>query len=338
MRDEGVQACAASGRRLAGGIYVALLGIAACGSAGGGADLAIADAEIAGPGWELGHPGEVGSDVDEAGGFEANEVMTEAGGETPIEAVGDVDTWVAACPAGSYYPGVHEADYDGACAGNVGCKKMTCEACTSSCVLCDGPRCMGVVADDSCMSAPAHAGGWAGEPVGGVPSTTSGAVLAMALNAVALQAPGSVPSEARWVDADGVEQSRKLASPVAVIGDRVLVAGAWSLHNYCTGQTIGDTLAPELIETTADGQGRPSASWSGEASDPWAFRVAWIRVYQDADGLRVFQWIEPAASVAATPSGQVLEVATTVTGPLPADVAKPLGVEWGNFDWAAALP
>ncbi len=333
MRREGLGALPPRGSRVAACACLALLAVAGCGGAGDDSDVAGADADVLEVVAEL-----TGGDVAVEAAVETAPDTDVSGAEAVDEAADDAEAWVASCPAGSYYPGAHEAAYDGACAGNVGCKHLTCQACATSCELCDGPRCIAVVTDDSCMVGPAYAAGWAAEPSGGVPSTTSGAVLAMAFGTVVLQAPGEVPVEARWIDAAGAQQSRALAAPVEVVGDRLLVAGSWSMHNYCTGQDIGDTLAPALLTPAPDGQGQPAASWPAGSSDPWVYQVAWIRVYRDADGLRAFQWIEPAQSVSFNSSGLVPVVATTVTAPLPADVAKPLGVAWGNFDWAAALP
>jgi len=253
----------------------------------------------------------------------------------------DPDTWVPTCPgveAGYDHYDAHW--YDDACAGNVGCTGLTCEACTTSCVLCDGERCVEAVADDSCMDPPPAASGWTGEPVGGVPDPMSEAVLALSVGTVALADPGVVPAEARWLDGDGNEQTRTLVAPVVVVADRALVAGNWVEYNNCTGEKRTGELPPTLFEPVPDEQGVPTATWAnGYSSEPWSYRVAWIRVLEAADGARAYQWLLPSEQIGGMwPQPELGPIATRAMAALPAEEASALGTGWAGYDWAALMP
>lgn len=227
-------------------------------------------------------------------------------------------------------PGHHEPAYDHECVGNVGCKELTCEACATSCVRCDGPYCVATVSDDSCMTGPPWLQPWAGEPVAGVPVDTTQVLLTAQVSfqglTVALDQPPPLPTEAKW-QAAGV-QSQILQPPVTVVDDRVLVYGTWSLHNFCTGETLSGTTGPLLHDIgDRDGDLNPGL---GSLHHGDHLRVAWLRVYQDATGERFVQWLQVPHSA---PAPQV----ALVSYPLPLAVATPVQTASGPFDYAKVL-
>jgi hypothetical protein len=250
------------------------------------------------------------------------------------------EAWAPSCTSDDN-PGPHDPAYDGKCKQNSGCTHLGCEACATSCVLCDGPRCVGVVSDDSCMVSPGALSGLADEPAGGVTAPGAGATLAIldsdsgALT-LSLSAGPDVPSVAVWLDGTGARQSRPLALPVTRIADRVLVEGAWSMTNYCTGQVMNGAEPVHLVDAVVDSQGQATAALPFDRSDPWRGSVAWIRLFEDAEGTRVYRWFQPGAMLEIG-YGASGSVPALVTEPLPEDAAGPLGSAWGSFDWVAGF-
>jgi hypothetical protein len=268
---------------------------------------------------------------------EPNDVASEISGDADDSSG---EAWAPSCtPADN--PGPHDPAYDSACTQNTGCTHRGCLACTSSCVLCDGPRCVGVVSDDSCMVSPGVLFGLRDEPGGGVPAQDSGATLAIldsdsgALT-LSLSAGPDVPSVAVWLDLAGTRHSRPLALPVTRIADRVLVEGAWTLTNYCTGQVMKGSVPVHLVDGVLDSQGQATAALPFDRSDPWTGSVAWIRLFEDADGMHVYQWFQPGAMLEIG-YGSSGSVPAQVAEPIPEDEAVPLGSAWDSFDWVAAF-
>lgn len=254
------------------------------------------------------------------------------------------DVWVPVCDPEEYFWIDFERDdefgRDSACAGNVGCTELVCEACTRSCTLCDGERCLEEVDDDSCLVV-SRFGEVLGEPARGVVATVPEATFTFVFShccgpvAVLLSAGADAPTAGVWSDAEGVVHTRTLVPPVTKVADRVLLFGESLFYNRCTGVQDTTRAEPALWEASADG-----ADFSAEGiADFYAvgWRFAWIRVYEDAAGARVFRWFEPNREVGAGDAETTLDVPALVTEPFPADVAEPLSPEWDSFDWAAAL-
>jgi hypothetical protein len=182
---------------------------------------------------------------------------------------------------------------------------------------------------------------WVGEPVGAVLVNLSTAVIGLGysqsgLRTLTLTTSDEVPLIAKWLDETGAVQTSQLAPPVVWVADRVLVAGSWRVTNYCTGQVGSDTLPPQLLDVLVADNGLPYAELPLTNSDFWQVKAAWIRVFEDGDGLRVFQWIEPATTLLLWYDVSE-EKPALVTEAIPADVAKPLGNAGDGFDWVIPL-
>lgn len=294
-------------------------------------------------------PGDVIHDVGEASEATDAEPDSPISTETASDAVSDAtddvpdavpDVWQAACGPEDF-PGPHEPDYDNACTGNIGCKVMPCLACTSSCSLCDGPRCVGVIHDDSCLTPPGQILEWADEPSGGIASISPDAVLAIShpepqTVVLTLDATEIVPEHARWRDVAGTDLTRPLALPVERVADRLLVAGTWSMRNWCTGQVVSGSVEPQVVDATIENNQRASATLPFSEGAPWTGNLAWIRAYRDAEGTLVFVWFEPAQAIVFG-YNNIDSAAALVSGPIPEDAAQPLGPEGTGFDWVSAL-
>jgi hypothetical protein len=154
---------------------------------------------------------------------------------------------------------------------------------------------------------------------------------------VSLSVPDELPSTAWWAEVGNGWHSAALALPVTIVDERILVAGTWEERNWCTGQIRDGVLEATLLDVATMEVGRSAAILPFSGGVPWHGLLAWIRVYEDADGLRAFQWFEPEGYVPFGPNLPMLDMAALATEPLPEDMALPLGPQWAEFDWVAAL-
>jgi hypothetical protein len=142
------------------------------------------------------------------------------------------------------------------------------------------------------------------------------------------------PDSARWRGRDGRLHVTRLAAPITRRSDHLLVAGVLTTTNPCTSDTTVWTRPPTLNKARTDSEGHRWARIGYEAVDPWRWHVAWIVGYEDAAGLKVFRWIQPAERVDVSYHQPETTVPASATHAIPAKLASPLAAEWGSFDWS----
>lgn len=218
-----------------------------------------------------------------------------------------------------------------ACKGNTACKKMPCINCATFCDLCDGPYCVSETVDDSCMARTLHLQGWGAEPLIALPLATTLVQLETpewsSADKLTLKAAPPLPEEVKWQPKGGPVQSEPLVAPVQVVGDFALFHGVSEARNGCTGMTYTSQVGPKVIAAQLL-NGQLVADFFLESSADNDVKVAWLRVYQDAAGLRAVQWIQPNPK---SPNK------TDVRHAFPLEVAVPLLIDGSPFDWAAQL-
>ncbi len=227
----------------------------------------------------------------------------------------------------------HEAAYDAKCAGNLGCTTKICVACETSCTKCDGPYCVEVTNDDSCLVGWPQIQSWAPEPAVALPLVATEAQLATVKysysNLLILESPPNSPTQMQWQPPGGAVQQADLQLPVKVLADLGLVFGKGSAVNFCTGDKKESSVGPGVFPVV-ETEPKPTLEIWLSPGLGWAVQVAWLRVYEDAAGQRSVQWLQLAGSLGGATT-------TAVTYPFPLSAATPIVLNGKPFDWPAAV-